>query len=52
MSKVGSELDSRLKGRGFESHTKLDVTYGFKAMPGSIIAPNSGSFNKRKRKKI
>ena len=42
---VGSELDSRPKGSGFESHLILNGN-GVKAMPGSIIVPNPGSFNK------
>ena len=41
---VVSELDSRLEGRGFKSHPILDG-YSVKAMPGSIPAPNPGSFN-------
>jgi len=41
---VVSEQDSRLEGRRFESHPLLDGN-GVKAMPGSIPAPNPGSFN-------
>ncbi len=37
-----SELNSRLKGRGFESHPMLDGN-SVKAMPGSIPATNPGS---------
>ncbi len=42
---VVSELDSQFKGCGFESHLSqiLDGNE-LKAMPGSISAPNSGSF--------
>ena len=40
---MGSEFDSRSKGSGFESHLILDGN-GVKAMPGSIIVPNPGSF--------
>ena len=40
---VGS--DSRTKGCRFESHLILGGN-GVKAMPGSIIVPNTGSFNK------
>jgi hypothetical protein len=39
-----SKLDSRLEGREFKSHPILDGN-GAKAMPGSIPAPNPGSFN-------
>ncbi len=38
---VVSELDSRSKGLGFESHPIPDVN-GFKAMPGSIHVPSPG----------
>jgi len=47
---VVSELDSRLEGRGFKSHPILDGN-GIKAMPGSIPAPNPGSFNNWKERK-
>jgi len=33
-----------LEGRGFESHPTRDGN-GVKGMPGSIPAPNPGSFN-------
>jgi len=33
-----------MEGRGFESNPTLDGN-GVKAMPGSIPAPNPGSFN-------
>jgi len=35
------KLDSRSKGRGFESHPIQDGN-GFKVMPGSIAVPNPG----------
>ncbi len=41
-----SKLDSWLEGRGFKSHLKLDGN-DIKAMPGSISAPNPGSFEKK-----
>jgi hypothetical protein len=44
---VVSKLDSRSKGRVFESrliHNTRCKWSTFKAMPGSIPAPNSGSF--------
>jgi len=41
---VVSKLISRLEGRGFKTHPILNGN-GVKAMPGSIPAPNSGSFN-------
>ncbi len=44
-----SELESWLKGHGFESHSILDGN-GVKGMPGSIPAPNPGSFNWKERK--
>ena len=46
---VGSELDSRSKGRGFESCPSLDGN-DVKVMPGSIPeTPNPGSYRKRKK---
>jgi len=48
---VVRELDSQLEGCGFKSHPMLDEN-GVKAMPGSIPAPNPGSFINEKRKKI
>jgi len=47
---VVSKLDSRLEGRGFESHLMLDGN-GVKAMPGSIPASN-WFIQQFKRKKI
>jgi hypothetical protein len=41
---VVSILNSQFEFRGFESHSRLDGN-GVKAMPGSIPATNSGSFN-------
>jgi len=41
---------SRLEGRGIDPHPMLDGS-GDKAMPGSIPAPNPGSFNIRKESK-
>ncbi len=41
---MNSKFDSRLEGCGFESHPILDGN-SVKAMPGSIPAPNPGSFN-------
>ncbi len=41
---VVSKLCSKLEGRGFKCHPILDGN-GVKAMPGSIFAPNHGSFN-------
>jgi hypothetical protein len=42
---VVSELDSQSKGCGFESRLiQILDGNGLKAMPGSIPAPNSGSF--------
>ncbi len=41
---VVSKLDSQWEGCGFESHPILDGN-GVKAMPGSVLAPNPGSFN-------
>ncbi len=46
-----SALDSRLEGNGFDSHPKLDGK-GVKAIPGSIPAPNSGSFSNGKERKF
>ncbi len=40
----GRALGSRSEGRGFDTHPMLDGS-GVKAMPGSITAPNPGSFN-------
>ncbi len=45
-----SKLDSQLEGGGFESHPILDGN-GVKAMPGAILAPNSGAFNNLKERK-
>ena len=45
---VGSELDSRSKGRGFESNPKLDGN-SVKAIPGSTPVPNPGT-NEKKNK--
>ena len=42
---MGSELVSQSKGREFESHSKL-IRNGVKPIPGSILVPNLGSFNK------
>jgi len=41
---VVSKLDPQLEGRGLESHPLIDGN-GIKTMPGSIPAPNPGSFN-------
>ncbi len=41
---VVCKLDSQLEGFEFESHPILDGN-GVKVMPGSILAPNPGSFN-------
>jgi hypothetical protein len=49
---VVSGLELRSKGCGFESClvlTKILDGNGLKAMPGSIPAPNSGSFKKNKK---
>ncbi len=46
-----SVLDSWLEGCGFESCPILDGN-GVKAMPGSIPAPNSGSFIENKKIKV
>ncbi len=43
-------LNSQMEGHGFESHPILDGI-GVKAMPGSISAPNPGSFNDWKERK-
>jgi hypothetical protein len=40
----GRVLGSRLEGRGIDPHPMLDGS-GVKTMPGSIPAPNPGSFN-------
>ncbi len=40
----GRVLGSRLEGRGIDPRSMLDRS-GVKAMPGSIPAPNPGSFN-------
>ena len=46
---VGNELDSRSKGRGFESCLILDGN-DVKVMPGSIPdTPNPGSYSKEKK---
>jgi hypothetical protein len=50
---VVSGVDSRSEGCGFESHLVLSKILdgnGLKAMPGSIPAPNSGSFMEKIRK--
>jgi len=46
---VFSELDSRSEGSGFESYLIQNswLIWG-QAMPGSISAPNSGSFENKK----
>jgi len=48
---VVSKLDSRLEGCGFKSHPMLDGN-GVNVMPGSIPAPNPGSFNNWKERNI
>jgi hypothetical protein len=50
---VVSELDSRSKGCGFKSRLFQNTRWKwstFKAMPGSIPAPNSGSFVEKEKK--
>jgi len=47
---VLSNRDSQLEDGGFKSHPILDGN-GIKAMPGSIPAPNPGSFNNWKERK-
>jgi hypothetical protein len=50
---VVSELDSQSKGCGFESRLiQILDGNGLKAMPGSIPAPNSGSFMEKYKKNI
>jgi len=44
---VVSQFDSWLEGCGFESHPILDGNC-VKTKPGSITAPNPGSFNNQK----
>ena len=46
---MGIELDSRSKGRRFESCPLLDGN-DVKVMAGSIITPNPGSYSKEKKK--
>jgi len=46
----GRVLSSRLEGRGIDPRPMLDGS-GVKTMPGSIPAPNPGSFNIRKERK-
>ncbi len=47
---VVSKLNLQLEGCWFESLPMLDGN-GVKAMPGSILAPNPGSFNNLKERK-
>jgi len=49
---VVSKLDSRWKGRGFESHQKLDGNALKKAIPGFIPIPNPGLDSTCKGKKM
>ena len=48
---VVSKLDSRYRGRGFESHHILDGN-GYKAMPGLNPVPNHGYDTKKVFKKV
>jgi len=41
---VVSKPDSQLEGTGFKSHPMLDGN-GVKVLPGSLTAPNPGSFH-------